>query len=159
MKPTKPMPGRRIVHFHPPVGLSTLFRPLPKVKKGMRCTLDISYQPSKDGPALRFSAREALGIPEQTLLLVLIELAQEQFAAHAKDVVLNAQTENDFGKRLWSNLNLKNVDATGETVCVLTTWYELSLRCNSKIGGSGHNQHKAELRRLCEVIVWECHQD
>jgi hypothetical protein len=93
------------------------------------------------------------------LLLVLVELAQEQFAAYAEDVVLNAQTENEFGKRLWSNLNLKNGNAPGETVCVLTTWYELSRRCSSKIGGSGHNQHKAELRRLCEVIVWECHQD
>jgi hypothetical protein len=123
MKPVEPVPGRRIVRFHPPVGLSTLFRPLPKLKQGMRRRLDISYQPSKDGPALRFSAREALGIPEQTLLLVLVELAQEQFAAYAEDVVLNAQTENEFGKRLWSNLNLKNGNAPGETVCVLTTWY------------------------------------
>ncbi len=159
MKPAEPMLERRMVRFHPPVGLSTLFRPLPKVKPGMRSTLDITYQPSKEGPALRFSAREALGIPEQTLLLVLVELAQEQFATHAEAVVLSARTENEFGKRLWSSLNRNNIEATGETVCVVTTWYELSRRCNSKLGGSGHNQRKAELRRLCEVIVWECHQD
>ena len=64
----------RVVRLAPQFGLCTLFRPLAKSKSG-RPTLDMTYQYGR--LSLRFSAKEALGVPEQTLLLVLLELAAE----------------------------------------------------------------------------------
>ena len=105
--------AKRVVHYHPPVGLSTLFRPLPKLKDGFRPTLDVIYRPILTGPYLRFSARAALGIPEQTLLLVLMELAKEQYESFADDIVVNDKTNSEIGRELWSRLH-KGVAKVGE---------------------------------------------
>lgn len=144
---------RRVVHYHPPVGLSTLFRPLPK--RGERPTLGVTYQPSTGGPVLTFSGKAALGIPEQTLLLVLLELAQEQFASFQSDVVLKAGADSKVGRELWSKLNKGEADALGQTLRLNTTWYELNRRCNVGASGSTQGLRAEQLRRLCEVVVWE----
>ena len=145
--------AQRVVRYHPPVGLSTLFSPLPK--RGERPTLGVTYQPQVDGPSISFSAKSALGIPEQTLLLVLLELAQEQFTAFQNAVVLNADVDNDIGRELWAMLNRGEASAEGQTLRLETTWYELNRRCNSGTGGSTKQLRMEQLRRLCEVVVWE----
>jgi len=145
--------AQRVVRYYPPVGLSTLFRPLPK--QSVRPTLGVTYQPQVDGPILSFSAKSALGIPEQTLLLVLLELAQEQFTAFQNEVVLNADADNDIGRELWSMLNRGEASAEGQTLRLKTTWFELNRRCNSATGGSTKKLRMEQLRRLCEVVVWE----
>ena len=143
----------RLVRYHPPVGLSTLFRPLPK--SGERPTLGVSYQPASGGPVLSFSAKAALGIPEQTLLLVLLELAQEQFVAFQNEVILKAGAATEVGRFLWSALNRGDGGAKGQTLRLNTTWYELNRRCAVEAGGSTQEYRKGQLKRLCEVTVWE----
>ena len=60
------------VRYYQPAGLSLLFTPLPK--GAQRPVLDLAYDLGPEHK-LRFSAREALGVPEQTLLLALLGLA------------------------------------------------------------------------------------
>lgn len=153
-----PMPSdRRVVHFYPPVGLSTLFRPLPKA--AARPTLDVRYQPTVEGPLLRFSAKAALGIPEQTLLLVLLELAREQFLSQREEVLVSARSTNPLGQKLWGHLHTTDPQAEGETLRLETTWYELNRRCGGQSNGATQLLRSKQLERLCEVIVWESFGD
>lgn len=150
-------PDRRVVHFYPPVGLSTLFRPLPKAKG--RPTLDVHYQPAVEGPLLRFSAKAALGIPEQTLLLVLLELAREQFLSEREEVLVSARSTHPLGQKLWGHLHTTDPQAEGETLRLETTWYELNRRCGGQSNGATQLLRSKQLERLCEVIVWESYGD
>lgn len=145
--------AQRVVRYHPPVGLSTLFKPLPK--QGQRPPLAVTYQPKEGGPILKFSAKAALGIPEQTLLLVLLELAQEHLSAFRGAVILNTGARSEVGQVLWSALNNNDERALGQTVKLSTTWYELNRRCKTETGGSAQKLRMEQLRRLCEVVVWE----
>lgn len=150
---------RRIVHFHPPVGLSALFRPLPKVGTSGRPPLDVTYRAATGGPTLRFSAKSALGIPEQTLLLVILELAKEQFSERANEMVVDSAAEDGVARELWSRLNKSGADVKGRTLRLETTWYELNMRCGTDTGGSARHMRESQLERLCEVVVWEHDSD
>lgn len=149
MNSTSPL---RIVRYDPATGLSQLFRPLPKTKT--RPTLDVVYRPAQGGMTLRFSAREALGMPEQTLLLVLLELAQEQYAQVARDVVVIDRCATGIGQDLWRAMHDGQAAVEGETLHIRTSWYELAGRCGSH-GGRSQQLREEQLRRLCEVVVWE----
>ena len=153
-----PVPNPRLVRYHAPTGLSTLFRPLPK-QPGARPVLDVSYRPASGGPTLRFSAREALGIPEQTLLFVLLELAQEESQRSPESCHIGATSTEVTGRQLWSLLNPGAAGAEGETIHLQTSWFELNRRCNVSTGGSSQALRQAQLKRLCEVIVWEVEPD
>jgi hypothetical protein len=144
-----------MVHYFPPVGLSTLFRPLPKIKEKNRATLNVTYKSANGQHEFNFSARQALGIPEQTLLLVLFELAQEQYAVFSSDVVLSSTTSNQLGQELWIKLHKGLYNALGKTLSFTTSWFELSCRCGLVDGGANHKLRQKQLERLCEVVVWE----
>jgi hypothetical protein len=143
----------RIVRYHPPFGLSTLFRSLPKI--GIRPPLDVSYTAAKSNVTLRFSAKEALGIPEQTLLLVLLELAQEALARPSNAARLNRHVAEKSSKALWTTLNRGFLDQPEESVRFTTTWYELSERSGASTGGMSQRLRREQLQRLCEVVVWQ----
>jgi len=143
----------RLVRYHPPVGLSTLFRPIPK--DHARPPLDVTYKPESGGHYLRFSAKAALGIPEQTLLLVLLELAQQQLGNSAAAAVLSATTTNEIGRELWCRLHPLEYGDDAQTLMLETSWYELNRRCGSQTGGSTQALREKQLERLCEVIIWE----
>lgn len=143
---------RRPVRLFPPIGLSLLFRPLPKA--GTRPTLNVTYELSKDH-LLRFSAREALGIPEQTLLLAVLELVGEQYVEMGEDVTLSHLDTRSLPSRLWVNMHPDGGVGLPGTLMVRTTWEELNHRCGAKNGGSMIAIRRACLRRLCEVMVWE----
>lgn len=145
----------RVVHYHQPVGLSTLFRPLPKQELAKRPVLDVTYRPSSGGPYLRFSAKAALGIPEQTLLLVLIEMAKQQFEAFSGEVIVDEKTGSEIGRKLWSFLHKDDSFKGMQTLRVETCWYELNRRCGSQTGGATQKLRAFQLERLCEVVVWE----
>jgi len=145
----------RVVHYHQPVGLSTLFRPLPKHKLADRPVLDVTYRPSSCGPYLRFSAKAALGIPEQTLLLVLIELAKQQYEAFSGKVIVDERTGSEIGRELWNKLHKGNSFEGMQTLRLETCWYELNRRCGSQTGGTTQKLRALQLERLCEVVVWE----
>lgn len=143
----------RIVRYHPPFGLSKLFRSLPK--SGARPTLDVSYRADGSTTTLRFSAREALGIPEQTLLLLLVELAQEALARSPDTARLNRHAVGQASKALWTSLNRGFVDHSEESVRFTTTWVELSERIGASKGGMSQRLRREQLQRLCEVVVWQ----
>lgn|SRR5450830_460621 len=147
----------RVVHYWPQAGLSCLFRPLPKTKR--LPALEVTYQPIAGGLKLEFSAKNALGIPEQTLLLVLLELAKEQYAAQALQMVVDSNSTGAVGKELWTRLNMDVEAAPGKTLRLETTWYELNRRCGTQTGGSARAMRESQLKRLCEVIIWEIESD
>lgn len=146
------MKAQRVVRYHPPVGLSQLFRPLPKSEARPR--LEVEYQVG-NGRILRFSAREALGVPEQTLLLVILELAGMQYVDMGQAALLREADTEQISSRLWSSLYPHGGAGSRSTVMVQTTWEELNRRCGSGNGGSAIQTRKECLRRLCEVVVWE----
>lgn len=141
------------VRYYPPVGLSLLFTPLPK--GGKRPVLEVSHAISPEH-TLHFSAREALGVPEQTLLLAVLGLAGEQYRVQGNDAVVSAKDGRTLPGRLWSGLYPDGGSETPSTLMLSTTWEELNRRCGSQTsGGSIIEMRKRCLRRLCEVIVWE----
>ena len=143
----------RVVKYSPPVGLSTLCRPQPK--SSVRPTLDVSYRAKGAATTLRFSAREALGIPEQTLLLVLIEIAQEAYARSPHSTRLDQHVGGEVAEALWVRLNRGLNDDAPESVRFTTSWHELSERCGESTGGMNQRLRRTQLQRLCEVVVWE----
>lgn len=161
MKVRAPVPGpesctpRRQIQLYPPVGLSLLFRPLQKTK--VRPPLKVRYGLG-NGSFLLFSAREALGVPEQTLLLVLLELAAEQFARRPGDAIMDGTERGEVAQALWSRLHRAPHDGSvrpPETLCLSCTWMDLNRRSGCGSGGSLNGSRRESLRRLCEVVVWE----
>lgn len=142
----------RMVRYHPPFGLSTLFRPLPK--RGERQTLNVEYAIPSEKTVLRFSARCALGIPEQTLLLMLLELAEVRYLADPDGCRVDARSQVPLGKALWATLH-GGRRVEGQTLFLSTSWYALNRMMGAPNGGSNIAQRKAQLQRLCEVVVWE----
>lgn len=141
------------VRYYPPAGLSLLFTPLPK--GGKRPALDVCHTLSPEH-TLHFSAREALGVPEQTLLLAVIALAGEQYTLQGDHAVVSADDGRSVPGRLWSGLYPDGETETPATLMVSTTWDALNRRCGSQTnGGAVIEMRKKCLRRLCEVIVWE----
>jgi hypothetical protein len=154
----EPLPWRtRLVRLSQPIGLARLFRPLPK--GGMRPVLDVSYRPKTGGMTLRFSARQALGIPEQTLLLSLLELAKAQHDLLGGRVVLDAKVSDAVAIELWGRLTQGEVTSTRRALRVDTSWHELNRLYGEQIGGSATATRREQLQRLCEVVVWEEHGD
>jgi len=142
----------RIVRHDPQIGLSTLFRPL---ASGARPKLDVTYQPAKgDGVELQFSGKDALGIPEQTLLLVLLELAQERWY-ESDGARLDANAETCIARALWGALYQHSKGTLPATLSLSTTWYELASRVGKQPGGSRQELLQTQLKRLCECVVWE----
>ena len=145
--------GRRVVRLEPATGLCmALFRVLPKSPD--RPTLDVAYQLS-DRVVLRFSAREALGMAEQTLLFVLLEIASQQYAAEGDSALLLPSDEREVHAKLWAGLHQNSGGTAGQTLMVSTTWEEINRRCGTRNGGSTIEVRRECLRRLCEVAVWE----
>lgn len=141
----------RVVRHDPQIGLSTLFRPLPT---GPRPKLDVTYEPARGGVVLQFSGKDALGIPEQTLLLVLLEVAQEH-RYKSDGAVLCANAETSIGRELWGALYRDSKGTLPSTLYFSTTWYELASRLGCRPGGSRQELLQVQLKRLCECVVWE----
>jgi len=132
--------------------LSTLFRPLPK--RVERVPLNVRYVLEKDAVQLRFSARCALGIPEQTLLLTLLELAREQFTKAPDESLVDNGSQEPISQLLWNSLH-RQQPAEGQTVRIDTTWHSLNSRVGAGQGGKSNLLRREQLQRLCEVVVWE----
>lgn len=142
----------RVVRYYPAVGLATLFRPLPKCNRG---TLDVVYTPKTGGTSFRFSGKEGLGVPEQTLLLVVLEVGQDRFNADPEACILRSTARDVAGRALWTRLHRGLEASDTETVFFQTTWHELALRCGLTVGGTVQRMLQAQLCRLCEATVWE----
>jgi hypothetical protein len=147
----------RMVRLSPPFGLYQLFRPIPK-DGAVRPTLNETYK-YNDELTLRFSAREALAAPEQTLLLVLLELAQEQHLRKPAEHRLECTNRTEIGTQLWSDLHVGSQPSLADvpgTLMLSCSWNELHRRCGSvSTGGAITESRRTSLTRLCEVTVWE----
>lgn len=147
----------RVVRLSTPFGLCQLFRPLAK-SSAARPPLNETYQCGKD-VTLRFSAREALAAPEQTLLLVLLEIAEEQHLKKPGEHCLDRTDRSEIGTQLWSLLHDASPTPMADapsTLMLSCSWSELHKRCGSRSrGGAVTESRRASLARLCEVTVWE----
>lgn len=147
----------RVVRLSQPFGLCQLFRPVAKSSVA-RPTLNETYEYGAD-LTLRFSAREALAAPEQTLLLVLLELAEEQHRRRPVEHRLDRTDRTEIGSQLWSSLHEESPSPMADapaTLMLSCSWSELHRRCGSTSrGGAVTDSRRASLVRLCEVTVWE----
>lgn len=156
MTPPELTDAPRMVRLSKPFGLCQLFRPMPK-DGADRPTLNATCE--YGDLTLRFSAREALAAPEQTLLLVLLEIAYEQHLRRPREQMLDRTDRSEIGALLWSALHTGSlsplVDAPA-TLRLSFSWSEVHRRCGSaSTGGAVTEARRASLVRLCEVTVWE----
>ncbi|MGN8108124.1 replication protein C, IncQ-type [Paraburkholderia sp. 22098] len=131
----------RPVRYDTALALSGVFSSLPN---GARPKLDISYE--FGGLTWRWRGPDRLGIPEQTLVLVLLELAQEQIdgAGHGARI---AAMEDE--------LYPGDEPRRRRLVSLHVSFAELCRRLGREFsGGSALRQIRRELERLCEVTVW-----
>ena len=142
----------RVVRYDTAMGLSTVFRSLPK---GPRPKLDLRYEPKSGGMALKFTASDALGIPEQTLLLALLEIAQLSYNACPESALLDENCPNEIGQQLWANLLGGRSVSDRQTLCFSTSWLELAAHCGLSKGGTVQAMLQLQLQRLCQTTVWE----
>lgn len=141
----------RLVCYTPEVGLSLLFRLLQKAARGK---LDVTYVPKKGGTIWRFRGPDALGVPEQTLLMGLLIIAEERYAQDPKGSLLDIGSTNPIWAERSKNLFPEHPGVGLQTVCFDTTWYELATRCGLTHGGSVQDAVQKQLQRLCETTVW-----
>jgi Replication protein C (RepC) len=142
----------RVVRYAPPFGLSLLFQSLPK--NGPRGRLEVTYAPRRGLSRFKYSGGSALGIPDQTLLLALLEVGQTRMNQHPEATVLSGETLAPVGQELWKRLNSGQGNDRA-TLFFQTSWSELSSRCGLTGGGSVLKTLRTQLMRLCETIVWE----
>ncbi|WP_405044929.1 replication protein C, IncQ-type [Paraburkholderia sp. USG1] len=140
------MQSERIVRYDPALAAAPLFQP---VWRGDRPKLDRSFM--FNGIEWRWRGPEQLGIAEQTLLLVLMELAAEQ-ASRAEPV-------DEETRQIESELYNLRENRRPPTAELNVSFYELCRRLGRNAGGSAVSQRRCELKRLCEVTVWSRHDD
>lgn len=136
----------RIVRYDPALAAAPVFQP---VWRGARAKLDRAF--SFAGIEWRWRGPEQLGIAEQTLLLVLMELATEQASF--------AQPVDDETRHIMSGLYDLGEHRRPRTAELTVSFYELCRRLGLHAGGSAVTQRRSELKRLCEVTVWSRLED
>lgn len=134
----------RIVRYDPSLCAAPVFQP---VWRGERPKLNLKFD--FGGVVWRWRGPEQLGIGEQTLLLVLLELAAEQLGS------------SDAGATRHIESALYELSESGRPrIARLTvSFYELCRRLGCSTGGSAMKQRRAELQRLSEVTVWMRRED
>lgn len=131
----------RPVRYDTALALSGVFGSLPN---GARPKLDISYE--FGGLTWRWRGPDRLGIPEQTLVLVLLELAQEQVDGAGHQARIAAMEDE---------LYPGDESRRPRLVSLHVSFAELCRRLGREFsGGSASRQILRELERLCEVTVW-----
>jgi len=129
----------------PALALAGLFRPLQAKRERPRLAVTKSF----DGMELEWRAPEAPGIPEQTLLLTLLALAQQSPRR------LASVPQTPIGRQLRAALAAEGELFDGDTASILTSLSELARLCGyTQRGGSTLERVRAMLRCLAEITVW-----
>lgn len=126
------------------MGLSLLFRPLPR--RSTRPKLDVKAQSGRWD--LHWRGPDALGIPEETLLYVILKLAQEHLRT------LGPNPETDYGTSLRAGLNPTGLLAHETAVSFATTYSALAKGCKYDTSGASLELVKSMLKRMVEVTLW-----
>ncbi|SAL82718.1 Replication protein C (RepC) [Caballeronia choica] len=135
------MAAPRIVRYDSALCAAPVFQP---VWRGERPKLNLKF--NFDGVVWRWRGPEQLGVGEQTLLLVLLELAAEQLERD--------ESAGDSSRHIESSLYDLNEGRRPRIAKLTVSFYELCRRLGCSTGGSAMAQRRAELQRLCEVTVW-----
>lgn len=144
----------RIVRTWPVPSLGSLFAVRPR---GRPPALDLTYRPSSPEHSwYRFRGPEALTTSEQTVLLALLEIAQQRCLRDLAAAHLGPTSADRVGRQLWAALYRGQAQADASPVLRFrTSWSELSARCGTSDGGAVLRLRQAQVQRLCEVVVWE----
>ena len=136
----------RNVCFDPALGLASVFVSHPKRDEFVRPKLDVKM---KFGElSLHWRGTDLLSVYEQTLILVLCEIASEQLGP-------NGQVAAPPGK-LETALYDSEEEKRPPVVELATSYAELSRRSGCKsVGGNALSRTKASLQRLCETTIWQ----
>lgn len=138
------MTERALIRYDGAMGLSLLFRPLPR--RSTRPKLDVLTE--FGGWELHWRGPDALGIPEETLLYVILKLAQEHLRA------LGPVPETDVGIALRAGLNPTGLLAHETAVSFATTYSALARGCQYDTSGASLRLVKSMLKRMVEVTLW-----
>ncbi|CAG9179216.1 replication protein C, IncQ-type [Cupriavidus pinatubonensis] len=140
----------RIVRYDPMLPSAGLFR---SVGNHARPKLDVECE--FNGVIWRLRGPDLLGVPEQTLLLVLMELASEQ-CRPGKASEPEVPELHEALRMSGFAAPLGEASEPVANLAVLSVSYrELNRRCGRlDDGGASATQIRKELERLCEVTVW-----
>ncbi len=140
----------RNVCFDPALGLASVFVSHPKRDEFIRPKLDVKM---KFGElSLHWRGTDLLSVSEQTLILVLCEIASEQLG-------LNGQAAASI-EELETSLYESAESQRPPVVELATSYADLARRSGSKsVGGSALSRTKASLQRLCETTIWQSDAD
>jgi len=134
----------RVVKYDPLLPSAKIFASL---KNGPRPKLDTTCE--FGGANWRFRGPDLLGIPEQTLLLALMEMAGTQLGAGPTDESPWRELRNG----LYDGLQWEG--GLPATATIQTSYRELCRRCGlTGDGGSARDHIRKLLERLCEVTIW-----
>lgn len=130
----------------PALAISSVFRPLLKNKPRGKLDVEQVFGGSK----LHWRAPDALGIPEQSVLLGLLAIAPQQ------KLLLNPAAPRAAGKRLLAALAQQPLLWDEDLAVVRVSWVELERAAGYSSTG-GRNQHLVSnaLKRLSETTLWE----
>lgn len=140
------MTERLLMARHDPaLALAGLFRPLQAKSERPRLVVTKTF----DGMELEWRAPVAPGIPEQTLLLTLLALAQQSSRR------LTSEPQTPIGRQLRVALAAEGELFAAETASIMTTLSELAQHCGyAQCGGSTLERIRVMLRCLAEITVW-----
>lgn len=134
-----------IARHDPALAIAGLFRPRLASSERPRLAVTKTF----DGAELEWTAPQAPGIPEQTLLLTLLALAQQS------ERRLPRQPQSPIGRQLRAALAADGELFDGETVSILTSLSSLARDCGyAANGGSTVKKMRDMLRALAEITVW-----
>jgi hypothetical protein len=137
--------SHRIARCDPLLPSAGLFYSLEKAE---RPKLDVAFE--YEGRTWRVRGPDCLGISEQSLLLVILELAYQQRSKTAGCPVVGFPNDG-AGARLEDLFDC----SPSALATISVSWSELARRCGrDEHGGSAIEQVRRELRRLCEVTIW-----
>lgn len=144
----------RMVRLAPVFGHCHLFQPLAKSSSRPAYDEPLKYADAR----LRIQAPQVLGAPEQTLLLVLLELASEQHRRNPRQCKLAADNLGELACQLRVALYEDCLPEPAKpTLMLSTSWSEVQRRCGrTHLGGTALGVRRAELKRLAAVVVSEC---
>jgi hypothetical protein len=133
------------VRYDPALGLAGLFRPLQARRQRA------SYRVKREFNGFEFEwvAPEAPGVPEQTLLLVLMALAAPGVQRLAK------QPTSSAGRQLRAALAAEGELFQGDAASIHSSLSQMAKLCGyADCGGTNLEHVRQMLRRLAEVTVW-----
>lgn len=132
----------------PALAIAPVFLVLMKKKAESRAKLDVTR--TFDGASIQWRGPDALGIPEQSVLLGLLSIAAQQ------KFVLDPNKCSKVGTKLLSLMTSGGCAILSELAVLKVQWRKIEIASGSKShGGQNLKNVKMAVKRLAETTVWE----